>query len=688
MSIENRRPSFIIREEKRVKNIEKIFNKIKQLETDEIELEKYMHSKDISECLQNILSKEQRQPHELYIIKTYISHLNNLMSILQTEKNDKKGNEILSRICKELVIETYKGNSFLMTIGEIGETFYFTLKGVVIVLVPKTFQAYMNKEEYLYHLKYLYNCNERYLLEKTYNDNINIFQIDKNEFESYDSTIRINKSNLDNYLNKINAETIIEQKDSESLINKNMILKKENEYHKVNIVGYFKVVELSEGSTFGEIALINEDSKRTASIYIKEDSVFGTLTADVYRELIRDIQRKKKKEESSFIFSTQLFNNVNNHQILKIYWHYFIERNVNKGDFIFKSGFERDEIYFLREGEIKLFIPKLNYRKVNKYIDFLQNKTHFVNEEYDKESDVVISIVTKGEILGLDEFIYNNKLFISGICESETAKIFVVDVNIIKGFFEHNESLQNNWKEVIKFKKSKMIKRLNEIRISIKHSVEGEIQKDNIIKNNKIKQFFANKENMIETKEAKFNMIKSFQGKFDLHSQKSEPNENKRKTSLHNTPRISIVENSPSNISDKIMSIPISHTPNLREFKPNDKYDKKPEAKIKKFDSKEKRRNSIKKNNLDILKKRRGTVKVNDSINIQKLLNSDINIEGNKTGVNNIIYNDNISTILIGGDNNNYLFNRGNTRRRNTINVGPSEAQIRKLKSKFAPSDL
>ena len=463
MSMQNRRPSFIIREEKRVKNLEKIFNKIKQLETEEIELEKYMHSKDISECLQSILSKEQRQPHELYIIKTYISHLSNFMSILQTGKNEKRENEILSRISKELVIESHIGNSFLMTIGEIGETFYFTLKGEVIVLVPKTFQSYMNRDEYKNHLKYLYNCNERYLLEKTYNENINIFQFDKNEIESYDSTIKVNKSNLDNYLNKINAETIIEQKESKSKINLNMILKKENEYHKVNIVGYFKVSELSEGSTFGEIALINEDSKRTASIYVKEDSVFGTLTAEVYRELIRDIQRKNKKEQSSFIFSTQLFKNVNNHEILKVYWHYFIERNVNKGDFIFKSGFERDEIYFLREGEIKLFIPKLNYRKVNKYIDFLQNKTHFVNEEYDKENDVVISIVTKGEILGLDEFIYNNKLFISGICESDTAKIFVVDVNIIKGFFEHNESLYNNWKEVIKFKKSKMIKRLNEI---------------------------------------------------------------------------------------------------------------------------------------------------------------------------------------------------------------------------------
>ena len=683
MSTDKRRASFIIREEKRLKNIEKIYNTIKQLESDEIELEKFMHSKDILECLQNILSKEQRIPHELYIIKTYISHLNHFISILQTEKNDKKENEILSRISQELVIETHKGNSFLMTIGEIGETFYFTLKGVVIVLVPKTFQTYMNKDEYKYHLKYLYNCNERYLLEKTYNENINIFQFDKNEIESYDSTIKVNKSNLDNYLNKINAETIIEQKESKSKINLNMILKKENEYHKVNIVGYFKVSELSEGSTFGEIALINEDSKRTASIYVKEDSVFGTLTAEVYRELIRDIQRKNKKEESSFIFSTQLFNNVNNHQILRVYWHYFIQRNVNKGDFIFKSGFERDEIYFLREGEIKLFIPKLNYKKINKYIDHLQNKTHFINEEYDKESDVVISIVTKGEILGLDEFIYHNKLFISGICESDTAKIFVVDVNIIKGFFEHNESLYNNWKEVIKFKKSKMIKRLNEIRISFKNSVEGEIKKDEMIKNNKIKHFFATKENMIETKEEKINMLKSYQGKFELHSLKSEPIKERRK-SLHNTPRISIVENSPSNINSKIISIPLSQTPNLREFKPNSKYDKKPEANINKINSKDgKRRNSIKKNNLDIIKKRRGTVKENDFLNIQKLLNSDINIDGSKNNVNDMIFKDNISEILI---NNNQK--RGNNKRRNTVNIGLGDAQIRKLKSKFAPSDL
>ena len=86
---------------------------------------------------------------------------------------------------------------------------------------------------------------------------------------------------------------------------------------------------------------------------------------------------------------------------------------------------------------------------------------------------------------------------------------------------------------------------------------------------------------------------------------------------------------------------------------------------------------------MDIIKKRRGTVKENDFLNIQKLLNSDINIDGSKNNVNDMIFKDNISEILI---NNNQK--RGNNKRRNTVNIGLCDAQIRKLKSKFAPSDL
>ena len=694
MSLNNRHSSFIIREEKRLKNIEKIYNKIKELETEQLELEKYVHSKEILECLQNILSKEQRLPHELYIIKTYIKNLKKFMSILESG-NEKKDEEILSQIAKELVIETHKGNSFLMKIGEIGETFYFTLKGLLIVLIPKTFQAIMNKTEYINHLKFLYNCNERYLLEKTYNENINIFKIDRNEFEIYDSTIRVNTSNFENYLNEINTNKIIENMESEKNINKNMILKKENEYHKINIVGYFKVVELSEGNIFGEVALINDDSKRTASIYVKENSVFGTLNRKVYKSLIRDIQQKNKKDSISFIFNTQLFKNINNSEFLTKYWHFFFERNINKGDFIFKSGFQSDEIYFLREGEIKLFIPKLNYLNINKYIDYLENKKHFLNEEYEKENDVVISYVKEGEIFGMDDFIFNDKLFCSGICESQQAKFITINTNIFQNLFEKNKTLKENLKNFIQFKKEKMIQRLKEIKISFENSVEGNIKKNEKIEKNKIKKFFAEKENIIETKEAKINMLKSIQGKFSLHSnetsEKKDKNNERKNSLINNSQRLSI-NNSPI-IKNNQLLIPLSQSPSIRKFKPKNKKDNKNntdnndnENQIKIFNSKDEEKKPQNLNN--IKSKRRGTVKVNNSLNIQKLLNEEINIRGNNTAISNIVSQDNISQILIGGMDNTKNFKRSNNQRWNTENSGNQNSTSNKLKSKFAPSNF
>ena len=45
-------------------------------------------------------------------------------------RNEKRDEEILSQIAKELFIEIHKENSFLMKIGEIEKYFHYTLKGL------------------------------------------------------------------------------------------------------------------------------------------------------------------------------------------------------------------------------------------------------------------------------------------------------------------------------------------------------------------------------------------------------------------------------------------------------------------------------------------------------------------------------------------------------------------------------
>ena len=58
-------------------------------------------------------------------------------------------------------------------------------------------------------------------------------------------------------------------------------------------------------------------------------------------------------------------------------------RNLNKGDYIFKNTFRRDEIYFIYKGEIKIVVSKLTYNKIIKYLmEFspylTSNDKHFI----------------------------------------------------------------------------------------------------------------------------------------------------------------------------------------------------------------------------------------------------------------------------------------------------------------------
>ena len=100
------------------------------------------------------------------IIKSYIKTLSKFIEILT--KNEKIDIEyILTRISKNLKLESFKKNTFLMKIGELGNNFYVILKGKVGVLVPKHFEVIMTKKQYLNHLKLLQNFEEYYLLNST-----------------------------------------------------------------------------------------------------------------------------------------------------------------------------------------------------------------------------------------------------------------------------------------------------------------------------------------------------------------------------------------------------------------------------------------------------------------------------------------------------------------------------------------
>ena len=280
---------------------------------------------------------------------------------------------------------------------------------------------------------------------------------------------------LENYIRLINAEYIN--------------IDKMHYTHDIKLTGYFKVTDLYQGASFGELALINENNLRTATIFIREHSYFGVLTSSAYQKSLKHIQEINKKKNIHFIFNTKLFKDISLFNFDN-YWNFFINRKLMKGDYIFKQGQERDEIYFVQEGEFLLTTYNLSNRKLHLYLkeigNFQPKKRDLLN--IGKEINVPLIYAKKGDMLGMDDLLYKGSYLCSAVCVSNRASIFAIDMNIFKNIYKNYPSVLNNWRKIEFRKKVLMVQRLLKINFCNKNSLFGEFRNDdeNIIYWNKI----------------------------------------------------------------------------------------------------------------------------------------------------------------------------------------------------------
>ena len=478
-------------------------------------LDKIMQKDEITTIISNILVKEERNIPEIFIIKTYLSQLKKFMEIINTNDSGISVDSILTKVSKELQLQKVEENTFLMKIGEKGSNFYVTLSGSVIILIPKEFEVSMNREEYLNHLKLLYNNNEKYLLKKMLFSNKNIFQVEKDEYEILDSNYEMINYPIEKYLSRINFE-VIENKIEQILSDERQIIK-ENDSSKpdylikkyiIKIFGYVNLIESGKGSTFGEVALINENNKRTASIFVKKKSVFGTLTSHAFKGFMKVFIEKATKRKISFIFSTPLFKNMNISDIVKMYWNFFVEKKMKKGEYLFKINEERKLLYFIEKGSFKLIIPQCTLNKVNYLVSEIKNifieKNIFSNEQ----KDIIISTINSGEILGMNDCVMrDNNFFFNALCELDSV-YFIIDIQIIYLILEQFNDIKENWKILTHKKNNFMIERLITIQNFFKNSIEGEIkQNSNRNKISLIERFFFESEKFSPRKKYMQNTI-------------------------------------------------------------------------------------------------------------------------------------------------------------------------------------
>ena len=516
------------------KAIKKLYEELIQFIHEPLIISQIVNEKKSTELIKIILSKKQKKDNEIFIVKTFLKQLTNFISIIDKNNDEIKKEKVLTKISTDLSLEIFQKNSFLMKVGEVGKHFFVTLSGKVTILVPKAFNVNMTKNQYKSHLKFLYNNNEKYLLEKTYFSNTTLFRFDLKEIEQKDDNLKIEtplKISLDEYISKINYENL----DLNLNNNINSLI---NDFFNVKIYGYFNVVDLSQGSSFGEIALINENNQRTATIFVKEDSVFGVLSSNEYKNTMKKIQEKIKIENIDFIFSMKIFNPMGINIFTHNYWNYFISEQINKGEFLFNYKENRNKIYFIQKGEIKLDIPYFNNNKLIQLMKKLTNSDfkykQLLNEKYE---NISLKVCKKGDILGLEDILFDGKFICNAICISKNCSFFTIDINILNTMTNLYEKIFENFKQLEKKKIELMINRLKSIKFYQEGCLESEIENEkNDLRDDNISSFFDTKGEGIKIKEAK---LKKLNEKFYLLNNHTSRNNNLKRQSQHHIKTIS-----------------------------------------------------------------------------------------------------------------------------------------------------
>ena len=208
-------------------------------------------------------------------------------------------------------------------------------------------------------------------------------------------------------------------------------------------------------------------------------------------------------------------------------------RNLNKGDYIFKNTFRRDEIYFIYKGEIKIVVSKLTYNKIIKYLmEFspylTSNDKHL---DIKKETVIILTYVKTGEIIGMNDLLFHKKFFVDGIIESNNAIVFAIDYHFMNEFLNNYPKVKLNLNIIEKKKKNIIVSRLESIKRTYESDIIEVSRRENIDKKydcgQKVTNFFENMGNIFKPGENNMLKIKTIQEKFDLNPIDKQLNINK-----------------------------------------------------------------------------------------------------------------------------------------------------------------
>jgi len=512
---------------------------------------------DLKKIILYIFNKLQRKQTDNIVLRQYLISFPDFMETLKLKEEISGSKELLIKISQNLKKEEISKDKVIFYNGQLGKSFYVILEGEVSVVIPSEYKVKITDAQLFKYMNFLLQHRDYELIRLILESNINI--INDNEYGENESYLKFKSvidktlpSNMEteniNTFDYIKRYNFFEDFQNKNILKKLKKMKKEKEKEekeekeekKINndkdkdknkikesnkdqkeggdstrrksknylyniernftVWKYFEVCRLTPGKCFGELALHKEGRKRNATIITNENCVFGILYKDAYQMFIKETMEKARKINVELLLKSKLFRGCNSEKFELHFFGCFKYVKKNKGEYLFRQGEQRSNIYFIKKGEVQI---ELYSSCAN--IDNIVEKLGYPNEDFElteliksqKKLEKFCQINRKfnvlifsGDIIGLSDHTISDtseELAFSGYCAS-FCELFVLNKEFYNKLMEE-KIIRNNCAKMVKERKERLAERLLILRSNVIYQYYINYIKEN---SEDIKEFFQN----------------------------------------------------------------------------------------------------------------------------------------------------------------------------------------------------
>ncbi|CDW78470.1 UNKNOWN [Stylonychia lemnae] len=316
-------------------------------------------------------------------------------------------------ICQRLKYEYIAANKSAIQYGEYGDKFYIILEGLVSVWIPDSNKSKTSGQQ----------TKENSLVQS---------QVFQSVTASLNTNIRgVLNSNLmqsktiEKTISDINVEEIPEYD--------NLQEEKLTKSNSIKSINFREVARLSEGKTFGELALIVH-KPRMATIRCEIGTHFAVLDKYDFQRCLGKLEKKQLNQIIDFLKNLQCFKSWTRNSVGK--FSYFLSKQkFKRGQIVYKEGQVSDKVFIVKKGEFELQrkmkkdltdaatdIVELMGKKILKS-NILARK---LPEIKDVPSNMRLTIFGIGCILGEEDILNRQTYSCSLKCHSLNGTLFVL----------------------------------------------------------------------------------------------------------------------------------------------------------------------------------------------------------------------------------------------------------------------